>query len=61
VIHTRPLPGKALYFPVKASFWISLSKINSETAFFRRSFSRSSSFNRFAWSSFRPPYSRRHL
>ena len=48
VIHARPLPGRAQYFPVSASFRISLSSVSSETAFFSRSFSRSSSLSRFA-------------
>ena len=48
VIHARPLAGRAQYFPDRASFRICLSSVSSETAFFSRSFSRSSSFSRLA-------------
>ena len=48
VINARSLPGRAQYFPVRASFRISLSSVSSETAFLNRSFSRSSSLSRFA-------------
>ena len=42
------LPGRAQYFPERASFRISLSNVSSDTALFSRSFSRSSSFSRLA-------------
>ena len=61
VLNARALPRRAQYFPDSASFKICLSSVSSDTAFFNRSFSRSRSFNRFAWSIFSPPYSRRHL
>ena len=47
----RPWPS-----PLRISF----SSVRSETAFRSRSFSFSSSFSRFTWSVFRPPYSLRH-
>ena len=40
--------GRAQYFPSRASFRISLSSVSSDTAFFRRWFSRSRSFRRLA-------------
>ena len=43
--------------PDAASFRIWLSRGRSATSFFRRAFSFSSSFIRFAWSRRRPPYS----
>ena len=57
-ISSRPLHGRGEpYITVRASFKISLSSVSSDTAFFSRAFSRSSSFRRFAGSSFGPPYS----
>ncbi len=55
MLDTIAAAGGAQYFPSIASFRISLSSVNSDTAFRSRSFSRSRSFKRFAWSSFSPP------
>ena len=46
-------------FPRSVSCRISLSSVRSDTAFLNRAFSYSSSFSRFTWSSFSPPYSLR--
>ncbi len=46
-------------FPRESSLSIALSSAWSATIFFSCAFSRSSSFRRFAWSTFMPPYSRR--
>ena len=48
VLNARSLAERAQYFPDRASFRMSLSSVSSDTAFFNRSFSRSSSFNRLA-------------
>ncbi len=47
-------------FPFEISFNIWLSTVRSATARLSRAFSASSPFIRFAWSSFKPPYSLRH-
>src|ERR671912_1193787 len=49
--------GGAQKFPAAASFRINFSSVRSETARRRRAFSASSSFRRFTWSPFKPPYS----
>ena len=55
VRNARSLAGRAQYFPSSASFRSNLSRVRSDTAFFSRWFSRSSSFRRRAWSTFGPP------
>ena len=45
-VNTRPAARRAQKFPLAASARISLSSVRSETAFLRRRFSFSSSFNR---------------
>ena len=55
MLDTIAAAGRAQYFPSRAFFRISLSSVSSETALRRRSFSRSRSFRRLAWSSFKPP------
>ncbi len=59
MVHTASAALGAYQFPSAASFKISLSKVRSATACFRRLFSCSRSFSRRAWSTLRPPYSRR--
>lgn len=49
----------AYLFPSAASFRIGLSSVRSAIARLSRAFSCSSSFSRRAWSTLRPPYSRR--
>ena len=49
-------PRRAQQFPSKASFKMSLSSVRSATSFFKRLFSCSSFFKRFASSAFIPPY-----
>ena len=60
MIDTTTAPGGAQKFPEAASLRISFSSVRSDTAFRSRSFSFSSSFRRFTWFVFRPPYSFRH-
>jgi hypothetical protein len=55
VRNARSLARRAQYFPSSASFRINLSRVRSDTAFFSRRFSRSSSFRRCARSTFGPP------
>src|SRR6202041_513034 len=51
---------RAQKFPEAMSFKTSFSKPNSLTSRFSLVFSCSSSFNRLAWSTCKPPYSLRH-
>lgn len=60
MIHASATTGGAQKFPLAASARIILSKVRSETARRSRAFSASSSFRRFTWSPFKPPYSERH-
>ncbi len=43
--HTLPAPGRSQKFPLAASCKMSLSRVNSATAFFSLAFSRSSAFS----------------
>src|SRR5271169_6358252 len=55
--HRAPTSLRAYKFPSAISFRICLSNASSATSRFNLPFSFSSSFSRFAWSIFRPPYS----
>ena len=59
VIDAVTTTGGAQKFPLAASSRISLFNVRSDTARRNRSFSFSSSFGRFSWSVFMPPYSLR--
>src|SRR5690606_3480361 len=61
VIDAAPPTRGAQKFPRAASWRISLSSVRSDTARRSRAFSFSRSFIWRAWSTFRPPYSFRHL
>ena len=59
MIDTSTTAGGAQKFPETASRRISFSSVRSDTAFQSRSFSFSSSFRRFTWFVFKPPFSLR--
>src|SRR5574337_30881 len=54
--HSGPPPGRAQKFPLATSRRMLRSTACSATIFFSRAFSFSSSFSRFAWPAFMPPY-----
>ena len=61
MLDASPAPRRAQNFPEATSFSISFFSVKSDTARRSRAFSASSSFMRFTWSTFSPPYSWRHL
>ena len=58
--HRLAPPGRAQKCPEATSFKMALSRAWSATSCFRRVFSCSSAFSRFAWSRRNPPYACRH-